>query len=724
MREQELISIIRGHRANSLGVQDGDLSNERAKALDHYHGRPYGNEVTGRSQVVSRDVAEAVDWAMPGIMRAFVGSGVLAEFDPVGPEDEALAGQESEAVNRVMMQENPGFMVVHDAVKDTLILKNGYTKQRWQEEVKVETESYSGLTLDQANLMLSQIEGYGDEVEVLEADSEIKQSPMGPIEEWATKLRIRRKCGRAVWEAVPAEEIRVSKQCRGSLQDSPFVEHVTRKTRSELIEMGMPRNFVDQLAAVNEEQNDSEVLARDSVDDESDSTDGASINDRSMDLIEYCEAYVLVDYDGDGVAERRMIVTVNDRIPPGAEWNEEIPCVPIAGWVAKRMPHRHIGESLDDELADFQEIMTVLKRQILDNIYLTNNSEVVVNEDHGNLRDFMTRTPGGIKRVRGQGVAVQGVVMPLQVPTIVGQVLPVLEYFRQGKQQRSGIDGPNTGVDPDVLQNTTKGAFVENLMKASQKLEMIIRTLAETGVKESVMQMHALMIRHQNIAKQVQIRGRWVPVNPQEWRERTNLTVKVGLGTGSEEDKRQKLSILVGLQGQLMQMLGAMPPQAYAKVYAMFDDVAKTLGHENPEKYAISPGSPDYQAIMAQRQQPQPDPRIALETAKLQQQGQLEQQRMMMQTQVDNNRQEQEARQQAVKMQQEQQLEQFRAMLEAQAEREKAARDIEFQRWKAELEAAVKIQVANMGATRTVDPATVAATGEIAAEVTQTPPIQ
>jgi hypothetical protein len=622
MDNTSLISIIRSHRENSMGAETGQLAIDRAAAMNHYHGRPYGNEVDGRSQVVSRDLAEAVDWALPGIMKVFTQSGRLAEFDPVGPEDEELAAQESDYVNQVLMKDNNGFMVLHDAIKDTLLLKNGYVKHWWEVEDKIEESSYSGLTMDAITLLMQSLEQDGAEVEVLGQDSSfidlssmpgMPQMPpqnaamqiMAPpmmTEVFELRLKITRKCGRLNWMAVPSEEVRVSKKCRGSLQDSPFTEHVTRKTRSELRELGMPRSFVDNLPAYAETQMSTQSLARDSSTDESDIADGNS-GDTSMDEIEFCEAYIRVDYDGDGIAELRKVVTCADQIPPGEDWNEQIPAVPMTGFVAKRVPHRHVGESLDDELADLQEIMTVLKRQLLDNIYLNNNSELVLNED-ANLRDFMTRTPGGLKRVKGSN-PVQNAVMPLVTKPIIGDILPVIDYFDQSKEVRTGISKATTGLDPDILQNTTKGAFMENLAKASQKMEMIARMLAESGVKESVLQAHAILIRHQDKPRTVQMRGKWVPVNPQVWKMRTDLTVRVGLGTGSEEEKRSKLQLLSQLQGTLLQVLGSAPPPVYEKMYAMFEDVANTLGIETPEKYAVAPNSPEHQQILQAAQQQQ-----------------------------------------------------------------------------------------------------------------------
>jgi hypothetical protein len=617
----ELVAIIRAHRRESIGAEDGELSNDRASALDHYHGRPYGNEVEGRSQVVSRDLSEAVDWAMPAILRVFTQSGSLGEFDPVGPEDEELAEQESDYVNHVIMKENEGFMVLHDSFKDTLLLKNGYVKHYWDVSEKISEEEYAGLTMDQIAKMIGDLEAQGPEVKIKgqEARLMMLQGPMGdmPIEVFDIRLCIKRVTGKVTIEAVPVEEVRVSKRCRGSLQQSPFTEHITKKTRSELIEMGMDAEFVNELPAYNEQINSSEVNARDSVAEESEWT-GSSVTDRSMDEIEYCEAYVKVDWDGDGIAELRKVVTVADRIPDGDDWNEAIESVPMTAFIAKRMSHRHVGESLDDELADLQEIKTVLLRQLLDNIYATNNNQWLVNE-RVNLQDFMQSLPGGIKRVQGME-PVSGSVEAVMSTPIVNQILPVVDYVDGIKESRTGISRTSTGLDPDTLKQSTKGAFLENLNRASQKIEMITRLLAETGVKELVMQVHGLLTRHQDKAKVVKLRGQWTQINPQEWKERTDLTVRVGLGTGNEEQKIQKL-MLIGAAQEKIAQLGLVGPQ---QAYSLFEDVVKALGFDLPAKYAMAPDSPEYQQAM-QSKKPEQNPLAEAEMVKGQFQMQMKQ---------------------------------------------------------------------------------------------------
>ncbi len=653
----ELLSIVRAHRADSLGVEDGELSNERALAMDRYHGRPYGNEMEGRSAIVSKDLSEAVDWAMPAIMRIFTQSGTVAEFDPVSQEDEAQAEIETDYVNQVIMKDNPGWIVLHDAIKDTLLLKNGYVKHWWEVTTKIEEPKYQGLDANELQRLLGQLQQDGCEYDITGQDVRSIETPQGPMPIYDIELKITRKKGQVVLAAVPCEEVRISRKCRGSLQDSPFVEHVTKKTRSDLIEMGMKRAFVDQLPSYNITSASSQEFSRDSVSDESNSYAGSSSSDRSMDEIEYCEAYIRVDWDGDGVAELRKVVTVGNQLPPGKDWNEPIPEVALTGFVAKRVPHRHIGESLYDDLGDLQEIKTVLLRQLLDNIYLVNNSQTAVNE-RVNLQDFMSSLPGGVKRIEGID-PVAGAFMPIVTPSIIQDILPVIGFIDGIKESRTGITKASSGLDPDTMHDVTKGAFMENLNRASQKVEMITRLIAETGVKEMVLRVHGLLLRHQDKRRVMRMKGKYVPCNPQEWRERTDLTVKVGLGTGNEEDKQRKLMLLADLQAKMLGPVGLVDaPHAFA----LFADLVKALGFDMPDKYAMSPDSPEFQQKM---QNPPPNPVLQVEQLKQQGVAQLEQ--MRLQDGAQKFQAESQQNQQIEQLKAQAKLQEVRANLELQA---------------------------------------------------------
>lgn len=684
MRNQDLVAIIKSHRKDSLGADDGALSVDRAKALDAYHGRPYGNEDEGRSAVVSRDVSETIGWAMPAIMRVFTQSGNIGEFDPVGPEDEPLAEQESDAVNQVVMKDNDGFLLLHDGFKDAILLKNGYWKHFWEETEKIAEEEYEGLTIPELTSLMSRLEADKAKVEVIgqEERQVVISQPDGtqqPIPVFDIRLRITRKEGKCKIVAVPTEEVRVSRRCRGSLQESPFVEHVTRKTRSALIEMGLKREFVDSLPSLNSADNDTESLARDSVTDEAEDLD-TSFNDKSMDEIEFCEAYIRVDWDGDGVAELRKVVTCADQIPEGPEWNEVIDAVPMTGCVPDRIPHRHVGRSLYDELEDLQEIKTTLTRQMLDNIYATNNQQWLVN-DRVNLPDFLTSLPGGVKRVKGND-PVGGSAEPVQSTPILGQILPAIDYIDKVKQGRTGVSETTTGLDPDVLKQSTKGAFIENLNRASQKIEMIARMLAETGVKPLLLQVHSILMKHQDKPRMMRLRGKFVEVNPQEWKDRTDLTLRVGLGTGSQEEQQQKLMLLSQAQDKIAGMGMVGPRQAYA----LFVDLAKALGYTMPEKYAIMPDdqNPEFQK-MQQQMGGRKDPMVQAEEIKAQ--------ASLQKAQIDAQTKQGEIQ---AKAQADMQQELARSTNDVAIEREKIAAQMELERYKAQLQAETAITLKRM----------------------------
>lgn len=710
LTDEELVSIIEGHRADSLGVEDGELSNERALAMDRYHGRPYGNEMEGRSAIVSRDLSEAIDWAMPAIMRIFTQTGTIAEFDPVSQEDEQQAEIETDYTNQVIMKDNNGWMVLHDAIKDTLLLKNGYVKHWWEETEKIEEPKYQGLAIEQVQQLMEQLQEDGCEVKVTGQEDRQIMTPQGPVPVYDLSLRIVRKLGKVRIEAVPCEEIRVSRKCRGSLQDSPFVEHVTFKTRSDLIEMGMPRDFVDMIPAY-EESSTSQGFHRDSVADESRRI-GTSYNDRAMDEVEYCEAYIRVDCDDDGVAELRRVVTVGNKIPPGDEWNEPIPEVAITSFTAKRVPHRHVGESLYDDLGDLQEIKTTLLRQLFDNIYSTNNSQWLVNE-RVNLADFLTSLPGGIKRVEGLE-PIAGAVEALNSVPIAQNILPIIDYIDGIKEGRTGITKASAGLDPDTLHDVTKGAYMENMQRASQKIEMMTRLIAES-VKEMVLRVHSLLIRYQDKQRIVRMKGQYIPINPQEWRERTDLTVKVGLGTGTEEVRQQKLMLVAQLQRDMLGPVGLVEAK---QAHNLFVDISKTLGFDQPDKFAMSPDSPEFQQKM---QNPPPDQAVMLEQAKQageaqkvqflatqeQQKAQFEaqqkqqeialqdqqhQREMERDMQIERNKQEMQARENQLTAQ----IEAERDMQKAQIQAQENAQQLEFERWKTEMDNATRIVIENM----------------------------
>jgi len=158
MSAQDLAPILSSARSSAIAAQtDSKVSNERTDAMDYYNGNMQKDMPAseGRSKAVSTDVADVIDGIMPQLVEIFAGGDQVVQFEPVGPEDEDAAQQETDYCNHVFMQQNPGFLISHNFIKDGLLQKVGFVKVFWEEGEREERETYQNLT-DEQFMMVSQ----------------------------------------------------------------------------------------------------------------------------------------------------------------------------------------------------------------------------------------------------------------------------------------------------------------------------------------------------------------------------------------------------------------------------------------------------------------------------------------------------------------------------------------------------------------------------------------
>jgi len=161
MKASDLKSLIAAEKADALAaISAAKLAEERADAMDYYLGDMSKDMPAqdGRSRAVSTDVADTIEGLMPSLMDIFAGSDEVVRFEPVGPEDEEAAQQETDYVNHVFMQQNPGFMALYSFIKDALLSKVGIVKVWWEETEQEERETYYDLTDDQFALLSMAVE--------------------------------------------------------------------------------------------------------------------------------------------------------------------------------------------------------------------------------------------------------------------------------------------------------------------------------------------------------------------------------------------------------------------------------------------------------------------------------------------------------------------------------------------------------------------------------------
>jgi hypothetical protein len=389
MDSGQVKGILENEIDNSIGFIDSETTDERTKALQYYLREAYGNEVEGRSQIVTGEVAEAIDGALPQLLRVFTTTEDIVYFEPKSPNDEESAKQATEYCNWVFYRENDGLLILHNWFKDALLQKTGVVKSYWDSQEDVVKEKYKNLTEEELALLLSDetMEVVRQKVEMVEAGVDQMGMPiMAPS--YSVTVKKVKKSGQVRIENVPPEEFLISKSAK-TIDDSPFVAHRRLMPRSDLIAMGYKKDVVDSLPTYDDLTYSPERIARFNQDEQPDSSPSL---DFSMQTLEVYECYIRIDEDEDGIAELRRIVYCGSEILE----DEETDVVPFHSICPIPIPHKFFGQSLADRTMDIQLIKSTLMRQTLDNLYLTNNARVGVVDGQVNLDDVLNATPGGI----------------------------------------------------------------------------------------------------------------------------------------------------------------------------------------------------------------------------------------------------------------------------------------------------------------------------------------
>ena len=627
MKQTSIIAAI--EQQERLSLASGELSEERAAALDHYLGRPYGNEVDGRSQVVMRDVADTVEWIKPSLMKVFCSGDEVVTFDPFGPEDVQQAEQETAYVNHILMSKNNGFLVLHDWFHDALVQKTGYVMVQSCTEPKPSRESYKGLFDDELAKLAE------DEPEFIEHT--VYDNGYGPQHDVIVRQNKEYHYTK-VQNIAPERVLVASDWGQVDLQGCPFVEVIDYPTISQLREDGFDvDDTISDTGSGNED--DKFLQSQRSVTNDDNSTEREDLGvDPATRRVRTRYVWMNFDSDGDGIAELRRIVIVGTTILE----DEEDDFIPVAAITPMRIPHEHYGQSVDDIVNDLQLIRTTLTRGFLDNMYLANNGRYAIDANMVNMDDMLVSRPGGVVRVNGP---VGAAIAPLLHPTESGSILQAIEYVDTVRENRTGVTKYNQGLDSNSLNKTAHG--VSQIMNASQqRIELIARIFAETGVKCLMLLIHAVSIKNGRKVEMVKLRNQWIPVDPREWKTRRDVTVSVGLGTGNKDQQLQHLMVILQAQQQAIQ-IGVASPQ---NIYNALVKLTQNAGFKNaedfwtdPAKQPPAPPQPNPDQIKAQADVQKTQAQLQADQQKTQAQLQADAQKFQAQAQLDQMKMENEA---------------------------------------------------------------------------------
>jgi hypothetical protein len=651
MTEQELIAIVGAESRQALGYLNDELAADREDGWSGYLQEPYGNEVEGRSSVVSSDIQDTIEWIMPSLMRIFTAGESAVECIPQGPEDEAGAAQATDYANYVWDRDNDGFLNFYTWFKDALLSKTAFVKVYWEKRENWKKEHYDDLTDDAFALLVAD-----QEKEIIEHS--VEDEGFGPVHECVVKWK--EETGKICVEAVPADEILFSRDAKG-VQTCRYFAHRTRRPISDLIEeYPSKRGEIEKLPESGEGGESSEPQFRATVNEEEERT---TIN-RSMREVWVLESYIRVDYDGDGIAEMRKITTAGgcSLVLDNEEWEGPRP---FAGLSPILVPHRMVGLSVADLVKDLQLIKTTILRQYLDALYIANNPRYEVDETNVvDPAEVVTSKPGGIIRKRNGNP----LMIPVATTPVSAQALEGLNYIDQMRENRTGVSPRTQGLGTNALHDTATG---EQLMysAAQSRVELVARVFAETGVKDAFKLILWLAHTYQDKGRMVRLRNQWVPMNPGEWSEQYDMTVNVGLGNGDKTKQLLALDRIAAMQIKAVEMQGGAngPLVTLENLHNTASKYVEAAELKTPELYFTDPKTQP-------PPQPKPDPKMMESQAKLQlQQAEMQGKQQMAQAETQ------------AKMQADAQ----KSQTDMEMARYRADQDMEVARYKADQEAAV-----------------------------------
>jgi len=698
--DEDLLELLTAKESAAANYVNGTLRAEREQSLREYYRMPYGTEDENWSTIVASDVSDTVEWILPALLKTFTSTDKAVSFEPTRQEDVSGAEQATETVNYIFSKQNNGFLVLYTAFKDALTVKNAAVMWRKETVETVSSVPFKNASEEMIAMLLQDAED-GEVTEATPApliNPQTQQPEMDlmtgqPVMGYSGRIKKTEKKTVIKVEAFSPEDLLVERDWTSPiLSDCPYVGRMMRVTMTDFMAMGL-KATPSELRASDTTEYSSDGSTRLFTKNQIDTlgTDDGDTDDDAMAEGWLRIEFVLADRDGDGIAERLCVYRLKDKILKC----EVTSHVPIATFSPILNTHRWDGMSMAESVSDLQRLHTELLRQTLNNLYLTNNPRTKVLTDANwsplaNIDDLLDSRPGGVIRQRDINAVTEQV-----TPFAAGASMPMLEYVKGMREDRTGVSRTSQGLNPDSLNNTATGRAMDR-SAAMQRDELIARIAAETLLKPIFQGILKLLTDGGMEKLAFRLRNEFVEYDPNEWRDSYDMTVNVGLGTGDTQQKAAQLMSIYQMQTAGMQFGLATPKQ----LYHTSAKVIENAGFKDVDNFVQDPS----------KQPPQPQqPPLPIQIEQMKQQGDAQKFQVEMQSEIQKFQAETQMNMQLEQMKANAKLQEVQANLELQrsndmrdSEREQLkaqldaqleAQKIEFEKWKAELSAQTQIYI-------------------------------
>lgn len=588
LNDDDLSQIIRSELEQADGAASDELDDIRSKAIARYYGLPRGDEVKGRSKVISTDVADMVEAVVADIGPSLTRPGV-ASFTPVSEADEKDADLETAAVDNAVYQQNDGFRELTTAIKEVLLMRSCWIRVEVESDYTSHDEELRGLSGQAVGLAL-QPQTQSEEVELLE-QVEVRRDVETDEPIFDVKIRRNFEHQKLVVEAVPCEDIKYQPDWRRtSIDGIRFLAEFRRQERGELLEQGISPSVVEDLP------NSPVEVRNTSVNRWTTHVTHAGGHEYSTELVDTHICYLRVDMEGDGTAQLWRILFAGERVLH----KEQRPFVPYVNGIAILRAFRVDGVSLDDRLKQIEDTKTGALRQWMDNLSNQNNSRAALVEGQVNLQDWINSRPNGYVRVKTPDA-----IQPIVVQDAGPSARSLLEYEDKERSERGGASLDLQTASAQIAGETMGG--IERQYSSREKAaQMMAVTFAETLIRDLYRLVHRTMRTNFQSELDLKRNGEWQRTDPRQWSERQMLDIHAGRSQAEWSRRLAYLERVIGKIEQLIQAGYGGVLTDLSKYHNALVDWCEAAGLEAPEQYWIDPTS-DPAMETAERRQGQQD---------------------------------------------------------------------------------------------------------------------
>ena len=582
--DKALLSLVKADIADAEAYQQSIIQPTVRERYNIYYADKeyYAHKfpiLSKTSSLVSTDVADTIEWALPSLMKVFTGSDEVITVAGVTEEDDQNAEVMQSLLVYQLQRQNKFFPILYNWMKDALITGMGIIKCYWER-----TEGYTPETaqlnadalklLAQTGVEITNVEGpdvMGDFTVTWNSPYYIKNSP---------KL-----------ENILVSEFLYSPDAK-NLEDANFVAHRKKVTMSHLRQKereGIYAN-VDMVHPDNGPVSWITDQVEDVIGDHYTPLHNNQ-QDKAREEVTIYECYTKIDFNNDGILED-MIITVAGDVILRAEPNY-MGRHPFFSISPTKDPHRiWVKRSYAELIGELQDMKVALTRQIVQNIALTNDPKMILAEDSINISDYIE----GRKVIRKKpGSSMGDVAMAMPVNQLSPQTFQFLEYLEGQKENRTGITRYNQGLDANSLNKTATGISAI-LGQSAQRLELVARMFAETGISELFRFMVSLNQKFVDQETVVRLTNKQLRISPDDLNGNFDLVVNAGISISTKESTIMTLQTM--LTALMQTQAAGIPIVTPQNIYNLFKKWIESAGFKNYNDYVTDPAVVQQRAIM------------------------------------------------------------------------------------------------------------------------------